>query len=917
MANENKDVLLRIKVDSDKALAAVTKYTEVMKNLKQEQAYMQAEMKMLLQQQAELNNEFKNGTKTEQEYEAEMAKLNAKYKDLTTAQAKNSAEIANNSQMLRSYQKELQNCMKQEEANEGSLAGLRAELSNATKEYDNLSRAEREAAKGEDLLKYINKLTNEIKDAEEATQRYQRNVGNYKSALEAAEKAGEGMRNSVLGIISGGNPLIEMFANTAQQLGSVKQAFAVARQGAVMLGKQMLALIATPIGAFLTLVTALIMAFKNGIESSEERMNRFKVVTAGLQGVLDGVTKILGAVCDALLSFVEWQMKATEWALRLAEALPLIGDSIKKGNEAQREYVAIEKQKQEIVKLSRDEVVKTAQREKEVSELRAKFAEKDKYTNEQRLEFLNQAIAKEKEQAEANKRIAEMKLENLKREAAMSDNNAEMNNKLAEAEAEVLKQEKALSDKMRELNAQRVEAVNSIKAEEEATRKAAEEKAKAHRKLMKERADAEQAAVRAAEDALNELIKDNYDKQIAQRRTQYEREQEDLKKQLADKSKLTAEAEEAIRTQLSASEQKYYEDIAAIQDDQTQRLAKLELDTRLAELHGNEKAILATKIQAKQEEIATMYQLESESDAEFNLRRLQAQNELADMQKQQRTTTMQEEIEAKALALQTELELIKQKNITEQQMEMEALQTKLDAKAQELEEMHRLEGESQEEFNLRKLQSENEYADMKKQIDDKIVANEKAKAKAQRDAYNSVMQAMTAMGEHSKALGKIGKIMGLAQIAVDTGKAISSGVAEAVKIGFPQNLAAIATTVATVLANMATAMSSIKSAKFATGGLVQGAGSGTSDSIPAMLSNGESVMTAQATSTFAPLLSAINQMGGGVPINVTQVGSQQMGEEMLARAVARGVAELHPVVSVEEINRVSNNVRAIESLATV
>jgi hypothetical protein len=64
-------------------------------------------------------------------------------------------------------------------------------------------------------------------------------------------------------------------------------------------------------------------------------------------------------------------------------------------------------------------------------------------------------------------------------------------------------------------------------------------------------------------------------------------------------------------------------------------------------------------------------------------------------------------------------------------------------------------------------------------------------------------------------------------------------------------------------------------------------------------------------------LSTLNQLGGGVPIDVGGIGNQQMGEEMLARAFARGVSELRPVVSVEEINRVSNNVKVIESLATL
>ena len=46
---------------------------------------------------------------------------------------------------------------------------------------------------------------------------------------------------------------------------------------------------------------------------------------------------------------------------------------------------------------------------------------------------------------------------------------------------------------------------------------------------------------------------------------------------------------------------------------------------------------------------------------------------------------------------------------------------------------------------------------------------------------------------------------------------------------------------------------------FASGGPVSGPGSGTSDSIPALLSNGEFVINAAATRKFAPLLQAINR----------------------------------------------------------
>ena len=136
-------------------------------------------------------------------------------------------------------------------------------------------------------------------------------------------------------------------------------------------------------------------------------------------------------------------------------------------------------------------------------------------------------------------------------------------------------------------------------------------------------------------------------------------------------------------------------------------------------------------------------------------------------------------------------------------------------------------------------------------------------------------------------------------------------------MSYVSRVAAIATTVASVLANIATAIKTVKSAKFAQGGYVQGAGTGTSDSIAARLSNGESVINANATAMFSPLLSAFNQLGGGAPIIVGSP-QQAIGEDMLAAAVAKGMqAAPRPVVSVEDINRVSGNVEVIERLASV
>lgn len=82
--------------------------------------------------------------------------------------------------------------------------------------------------------------------------------------------------------------------------------------------------------------------------------------------------------------------------------------------------------------------------------------------------------------------------------------------------------------------------------------------------------------------------------------------------------------------------------------------------------------------------------------------------------------------------------------------------------------------------------------------------------------------------------------------------------------------------------------------KFAPGGFVSGAGTARSDSIPAMLSNGEYVINARATAQNRQLLDAINSnksVGlGGPRINITVNPSAGMDEKALANEVSRQLA---------------------------
>ena len=83
---------------------------------------------------------------------------------------------------LKKLRKEYSDNIKIEGVAADSLVSLRKQLSLLNAEYDRLSTSDRKAAIGTDLQKQIQSLNTEISAAEQATGRYQRNVGNYASS---------------------------------------------------------------------------------------------------------------------------------------------------------------------------------------------------------------------------------------------------------------------------------------------------------------------------------------------------------------------------------------------------------------------------------------------------------------------------------------------------------------------------------------------------------------------------------------------------------------------------------------------------------------------------------------------------------------------------------------------------------------
>lgn len=252
-------------------------------------------------------------------------------------------------------------------------------------------------------------------------------------------------------------------------------------------------------------------------------------------------------------------------------------------------------------------------------------------------------------------------------------------------------------------------------------------------------------------------------------------------------------------------------------------------------------------------------------------------------------------------------------------LEMRKLQIQQEMAEQRLQfirDQGQLETETREQYLQRLRQAEQAQSDAQIAIDRANLKNKQAYVKSMKSLGDSLIDLLATIGEHDKNAARLSKILALFKIAVNTGVAISEGIKAATALGWPAMIPAIVTTTATVLTNMATAVSSVNSAKenFAEGGKVNGPGTGTSDSIPANLSNGEFVMTAKATKIFEPLLMVMNSIGAGVPISMNGAYERVESAESLTDSFAEAAREIKPVVSVAEITEAQDRIKMIENL---
>lgn len=419
---------------------------------------------------------------------------------------------------LRANQKVLVAEIQQQKANGDSINALRGQLKSLRAAYEDLTAAERNSAKGTEMLDKIQNLTTELKNAEEAQMDWSRSVGNYKSALE--------------GLPFG--KLIVGFNNLSQGTGKLSVAFVNAIKMVKALGKEFLALLANPIVAGIAAIVAVVMKLTSSIKKNDEAMTALKSLMASLQPVLNIIEKGFQAIVGVITKAING---ISNFIQKVMQLVPGLREYSKANEDIVRSADALEDKEREYT-------LNNAKRQKEISELRNKAVQSDKYSANERKKFLQQAMDLEKEDLGEKRDIASERYRIAKEEALLSIGVTEMTeeawarlsdeakNHLTDLEAAMVLAEKEYNDGTRRMQSQ----ISSLSNAGASTRK--------------ERLKNEREALKELENTLTQSIKNIYDKETATVTASYTQQINALKEKLNTEKNLTKAAKQYINQQI-------------------------------------------------------------------------------------------------------------------------------------------------------------------------------------------------------------------------------------------------------------------------------------------------------------------------------------------------------------------------------
>lgn len=923
MSNDTTTKILEIKLKYEDALANIAKYRKGVEEARQEQK--------------NLNKALEEGTITEKQYGTQMEATRV--------------AITQGNKAIAELSKEVNNQIKVDEQREGSLVSLRAELSNLTAAYDHLSREERNSSRGRELQDHINSVTNELKTAEEETQRYYRNVGNYKNAIIDAASANVPFVNSLKNMGAATSQVRDYFSGVVKEVRNIKIDFKEAQAAtsglsgvqkatavttnalSAALKLLKVALVSTGIGAIVVALGSLISYLsktQQGVELSSK-------VMSSLGAAVSVVVDRLAEFGSAIVKLFAGDFKGAADSAK--SAFSGIGDEI--ASETSQAW----KLQDALNGIEKAEVMLSMQRASNKSQIAdlKKLAEDTTKSEKERIEAAKEAVRLEQEDLQMQTKLAEARLANMMGYTEMTD---EVRNTMTEIKNGALSADEAISrlglsnstlsdlrefrDLFNDIQGLNEQSANTQKELNNKINSIQKEGAAQAAQNAKDRASKELAAIREAEDAMLSLIKDATEKKRQQIQLSYDREIEDLRKRLDEEKNLTQAARDAINATVLAKQQQQANELAELDQSISDEAIKRQQENVALRLEAVRKGT-EQEFALRQEQL----QLKEEADlaaAEREIQNLEEQEQRkalirASYEEQQRQLREEQE----QTEYQRQLEAIQQRFEEQMQLAADNEQMQFEAKMQRLEEQREAINSLQEISEKERVQMlsdiQRQEEAVTKQHNDNLVKMEQAKDKAIASLMGTISDAIENLAGDNEAAAKLAKVIGMAELWINQAIAISEAIKTATK-GDPYTVAArVAAAVASVVVGMVSAFSAMSKAHFATGGKVTGPGTGTSDSIPAQLSNGEFVVTAKATKIFEPLLLAMNGFAAGKNVALTGVGYQgAMSAQTSNDGIVSGLRDAftsamenmpNPVVSVIDINEGQSRVRNIDMLDTI
>lgn len=164
-----------------------------------------------------------------------------------------------------------------------SLNGMSMQLAELKKQYRSLSEGLREGSAGEALLSQIHQLDEKLKSADASMGEFHRNVGNYQGSLEDFTK-------TIFGVDERFEKLSSLFS------GAFSSGLKAGISNLAAFGK---ALLASPVGAIMIALTALVKLFnvlKDRLKENTKVQGQFKSVMQALEPVISLITKVLDSL---------------------------------------------------------------------------------------------------------------------------------------------------------------------------------------------------------------------------------------------------------------------------------------------------------------------------------------------------------------------------------------------------------------------------------------------------------------------------------------------------------------------------------------------------------------------------------------------------------------------------------------------